>query len=66
MCNRCKKVEMENRLKINAGRACKDRTNEVEPRPNTPSCRIRNSAGTSSERDGSRQTANSLFYDNRI
>ncbi|MDR0603332.1 MAG: hypothetical protein LBG80_03405 [Bacteroidales bacterium] len=27
-------VEMENVLKINAGIACLDRTNEVEPRPN--------------------------------
>ncbi|MDR0604663.1 MAG: hypothetical protein LBG80_10210 [Bacteroidales bacterium] len=27
-------VEMENVLKINAGTACLDRSNEVEPRPN--------------------------------
>jgi hypothetical protein len=27
-------VEMENVLKINAGIACADRANEVEPRPN--------------------------------
>jgi two-component SAPR family response regulator len=28
------RVEMENVLKINAGIACSDRANEVEPRPN--------------------------------
>jgi hypothetical protein len=27
-------VEMENVLKINAGYACSDRANEVDPRPN--------------------------------
>ncbi|MDR0605171.1 MAG: hypothetical protein LBG80_12785 [Bacteroidales bacterium] len=32
--NRTIEVEMKNVLKINAGTACSDRANEVEPRPN--------------------------------